>query len=132
MAGDAVAVVRGAFDSFARGDVVAVLGVLDPDVEWVGSEAAGLPSRVTHIGTDAVAAKVFAMLPIEFESLQAVPEDYFNDGETVIVRGVHGVARATGREMRAPFVQLFTVVDGYVTRLTTHHDTAMWVEALRA
>ena len=133
MAGDAVAVVRGAYESFAQGDVGSVLSVLDPNVEWVESDAAGIPGRGTHVGPNAVAENVFGPVPLLWESFRLEPEDYFNDGDTVIVRGVvRGVTRASGRTLEAPFVHVFTVVDGRVTRMTNHHDTALWVEALRA
>ena len=60
-----------------------------------------------------------------------MPEDFFNDGDTVIVRGrVRAKAKATGKSLDAPFVHVFTIKDGRIAKLTNHHDTALWREAL--
>ncbi len=62
-----------------------------------------------------------------------MPEDFFSDGDTVIVRGrVRAAAKGSGRSMDAPFVHIFTVKDGKLLRLTNHHDTAVWAETLAA
>ena len=122
--------VRGAYEAFARGDIPAVLDVIDPHVEWVESEAKGIPTRGTHIGPGSVAANVFGAIPANFDAFELVPEDFFRDGQTVIVRGVLNATAKTGRKMNAPFAHIFTVVDGKIVRMTNHHDTALWVEAL--
>jgi uncharacterized protein len=126
-----VAVVRTAYEAFGRGDVPVVLGMLAPDVEWVESEAKGIPARGTHIGPQMVAENVFSTVPQAWQEFALVPEDFFADGDTVIVRGrVRAVAKATGRSMDVPFVHVFTVADGKIQRMTNHHDTAMWVQTL--
>jgi ketosteroid isomerase-like protein len=33
--------------------------------------------------------------------------------------------------MDAPFVHVFTVANGKITKLTNHHDTALWLQTLR-
>ena len=131
MADDPVAVVRGAYEAFGRGDVPAVLAAIDPEVVWVESEATAIPTRGTHRGPDAVAEKVFGAVPANFASFEIVPEDFFRDGDTVIVRGVvRATAKTSGKTMNAPFVHVFTIKGGKVTKLTNHHDTAVWVETL--
>ena len=123
--------VRSAYAAFGRGDIPAVLATMAPDVEWVESQARGLPARGTHIGPQQVAQNVFSAVPQDWAEFALVPEDFFADGDTVIVRGrVKAVARATGRSMDAPFVHVFTVADAKIQHLTNHHDTALWVQAL--
>jgi uncharacterized protein len=125
------AVVRAAYEAFGRGDIPAVLAMMDPGVEWVESDALAIPTRGTHIGPQQVAENVFATVPQFWEEFTIVPEDYFSDGDTVIVRGrVRAVAKNSGQSMNAPFVHVFTVADGKVARLTNHHDTAVWLETL--
>ena len=58
-----VEIVRGAYDAFARGDVPAVVGTMDPDIEWIESSAEGLPATGTFKGPEAVVGGVFAMVP---------------------------------------------------------------------
>ena len=73
-----------------------------------------------------MAQNVFATVPRDWAEFTIVPEDFFADGQTVIVRGrVQAVAKGGGRSMDAPFVHVFTVADGKIQRLTNHHDTAV-------
>ena len=131
MTEDPVAIVRGAYEAFGRGDIPAVLAVMDPDVEWVESEAEAIPTRGTHIGPQAIAENVFGTVPRDWQEFAIVPEDFFADGNTVIVRGrVRAVAKDSGRSMDAPYVHVFTIADGKLRRMTNHHDTAVWAETL--
>jgi len=131
MTQDPVAVVRSAYEAFGRGDIPAALAMMDPAVEWVESDAEAIPTRGTHIGPQQVAENVFATVPQNWEEFAIVPEDFFADGDTVVVRGrVRAVAKGSGRSMNAPFVHVFTIADGKIQRLTNHHDTAVWVETL--
>ena len=131
MTQDPTAVVRAAYEAFGRGDIPAVLGLMDPGVEWVESDARAIPTRGTYIGPQQVAENVFATVPQFWEEFTIVPEDFFSDGNTVIARGrVRAVAKNSGQSMNAPFVHVFTVADGKVARLTNHHDTAIWLETL--
>ena len=131
MSSDPVAVVRATYEAFGRGDIPAALGMMAPDVEWVESEAQGIPTRGTHIGPQQVAENVFSTVPLDWQEFSLDPEDFFADRDTVIVRGrLRAVAKATGKSMDAPFVHVFTVAGGKIQRLTNHHDTALWVQTL--
>lgn len=69
-----LAVVEEAYRAFARGDIAAVVGVLDPQVAW--TEAAGSAYAGTHVGPDAVVANVFAPLGADWESFVPVPSEF--------------------------------------------------------
>ena len=87
MAAVPVEIVRSAYEAFARGDIPAVLGVMDENVEWVESSACGIPVRGVHVGPGQVAEHVFAVVPTVWESFHIIPEDFFSDGDTVVARG---------------------------------------------
>ena len=131
MSTDPVAVVRATGEAFGRGDIPAALAMMAPDVEWVESEAQGVPIRGTYIGPQQVAENVFSNVPRDWQEFILDPEDFFADRDTVIVRGrLRAVAKTTGKSMDAPFVHVFTVAGGKIQRLTNHHDTAIWVQTL--
>jgi ketosteroid isomerase-like protein len=131
MSTDPVAVVRATYEAFGRGDIAAALAMMAPDVEWVESEAEGIPIRGTYIGPQQVAENVFSNVPRDWQEFSLDPEDFFADRDTVIVRGrLRAVAKTTGKSMDAPFVHVFTVAGGKIQRLTNHHDTAIWVQTL--
>jgi uncharacterized protein len=127
-----VAVVRGVYEDFAKGDVASVLSALAPDVEWVEAGQAYLPHRGTHRGPDDVAAKVFAMVMDNFDEFAVVPERFHDAGEVVVVEG-----RAVGRTKRgaildAPAAWVWTVRGGRVVANHNYHDTDAWRMALAA
>ncbi len=59
-----VETIRGAYEAFGRGDIPAVLGILDPNVEWIEPGGGNSPSG-TFNGPDAVASEVFGTAPRE-------------------------------------------------------------------
>jgi hypothetical protein len=126
-----LASVRAGYDAFARGDVPAVLGLLDPQVEW--TEAAGFPYPGTFVGPQAVLNGVFMKLGAEWEGWSAVPQQFVAQGDVVVALGDYGGRyRATGRKFSAPFVHVWTFRGGKVVRFRQHTDTVLVREAMRA
>jgi uncharacterized protein len=132
MGTEQVEMVKGVYDALGRGDIPAILGVLDPGIVWVESEAQNVPARGTHVGPDAIAGEVFASVPESWSEFALAPESFHDAGSTVIVTGrLRATAKGTGRSIDAPFANVVTVEDGKITRLVSYHDTALWLEALR-
>lgn len=91
--------IRGAYDAFARGDIPAVLGVMDENIVW--HEAEGFPYGGTYHGPDAVLNNVFKKLGTEWEDFQAVPDEYVDGDDTVVALGHYsGTYKKTGKSMR--------------------------------
>ena len=116
--------VRSGYAAFARGDVPAVLGLLDPRVE--GTEAAGFPYPGTFVGPEAVLHGVFMKLGTEWEGWSAVPQQFITQDDVVVALGDYGGrCRATGKSFSAPFVHVWTFRDGKVVRFRQHTDTVL-------
>ena len=75
MSTDPVAVVRATYEAFGRGDIPAALAMMAPDVEWVESEAQGIPIRGTYIGPQQVAENVFSNVPRDWQEFSLDPEE---------------------------------------------------------
>lgn len=75
--------VRCVYDAFATGDVPGVLAFLASDIEW--TEAEGFPYAGTYRGPDAVLDGVFMRLGTEWEGYAAVPDEFIDAGDTVVV-----------------------------------------------
>jgi ketosteroid isomerase-like protein len=122
-------VVKGFYDGFARGDIKAVLALLDPDVEWV--EAAGFPYAGTYHGPMAVLARVFTRLGSEWDGFRAEPESVVGDGDQVVAIGWYaGTYKETGKAFRARFVHWFTVPGEMITRFEQIVDSSIVNAAL--
>jgi len=94
--------VRTTYDALARGDVPAVLGFLDPNIDW--TEADGFPCAGTYHGPDAVLQNVIMKLGTEWDGFSAVPDDFVAEGDKVIALGQYsGKYKATGKSFRTHF-----------------------------
>jgi ketosteroid isomerase-like protein len=123
-------IIRALYDAFARGDIPAVLGALDADVEWREAEGFLYADQNPYMGPGAVLAGVFARLGGEWEEFQARPDNFLDAGEAVIAQGHYGgVYKATGRKVRAQFAHVWTLRGGKVTAFQQYTDTKQFSEA---
>lgn len=117
-----VHIVEEAYRAFTRGDIPAVLDLLDPQVSW--TEAAGSAYPGTHVGHEAVVSDVFTRLGEDWESFTPEPSEYIAAGSTVVALGRFvGVHRTTGRRMTARFAHVFRLTDGRITAFESINDT---------
>jgi ketosteroid isomerase-like protein len=120
--------VRGVYDSFAKGDVPAVLGAFDPSIEW--NEAENLPvfaEASPYRGPKAVAEGVFMRIPQYLNDFRVKPEKIIDAGDTVVVLGRYvATGKTTNLPLNAQFVHVWTVSNGKVTRFQQFADTAQF------
>lgn len=124
MSDESVALVRGIYEAFAAGDVPGVLGRMSPDIVWNEAEnfiyADGNPYR----GPEAILNGVFARCIGEWDGFSAIPEEYLDAGDTVVVLGRYrGTNKATGRAMDAQLAHVWRVADGKVVAFQQYTDT---------
>lgn len=115
--------VENLYSSFAAGDVPAVVGLLDDDIEW--TEAAGYIYAGTYNGPDAVLDGVFARLGGEWDGYQAVPSYLVVEDDKAVAIGTYsGRYKATGKDFSARFAHSVTVRDGKITHFEQVVDSA--------
>ena len=132
MSAENVAVVRGVYENFARGDIPSVLAVLSPEIEWVESPQSYLPHRGTHHGPAEVASTVFSMVVDNFDEFALVTERFHDAGDTIVVEGRAVGKTKTGGVLDAPAAWVWTVRNGLATANHNYHDTDAWRLALSA
>lgn len=124
-------VIRGLYDAFARGDVFAVLGVMDGAIEWNEAENFPYADRNPYVGPEAVAMGVFSRIAAEWNHFAATVEDYHDAGETIIARGRYtGRHKQTGRSIEAQFAHVWWLRDGKAVRFQQHVDTLQVARAM--
>jgi uncharacterized protein len=121
-----VETVRASFAAFQRGDFPAVLGTMDPEIEWHDPEV--LPWGGSRRGHDAFGAHMqdFAS---HFEAVEVRPAEFLDAGDHVVVLGSL-VGRAPAGEFEAPTVWVWELRAGRATRVRTFTDTASVLRAL--
>src|SRR4051812_41629166 len=109
-----VAMVRSLYESFALGDLGALLGALSPGVVWNEAENFPYADRNPYRGPAAVGEGLFARMAEDWE-LAVLPHELIDAGDTVIALGrFKGVCKATGGVLDAQFAHLFRIRDGKV------------------
>jgi ketosteroid isomerase-like protein len=120
---------RSGYEAFARGDVAAVVALLDPAVVW--HEAETLPYGGVFHGPDAVVENVFARLGGDWDPFAAIPRQYIAVDSHVVVLGEYrGTSRATGRSFTAPLAHVFTFRNRLVVEFRQFTDPGLWLRAM--
>jgi ketosteroid isomerase-like protein len=123
--------VRGLYGAFAKGDVPSVLGFLDAGIAW--TEAEGFPYGGTYNGPEAVLTGVFMRLGGEWDGFAAVPDEFIDAGNTVVVLGKYsGTFKATGKSFKANFAHVWKISEGKAVRFVQYVDTLLVQRALQA
>lgn len=124
MSRENVELVRSIYEAFAAGDVPGVLARMSEDIEWREAENFPYADGNPYRGPDAVVAGVFARLGSEWEGFAAVPEEYLDAGETIVVLGRYrGGFRATGSALDAQMAHVWRVRDGKAAAFQQYVDT---------
>jgi uncharacterized protein len=109
-----VETLRRGYAALNRGDLSAVLELLDPDIEW--HEPAHSPDAGTHRGRDSFERFLRGWME-SFDGFRVDPERVVERGED-IVAVVHqtGTGRASGLEVEARLAHVWTVANGRAIR----------------
>jgi ketosteroid isomerase-like protein len=121
-----VEIVKGAYDAFGCGDLEALLGAFDEQIEWRPAEShpyAGNGER--WVGADAITANLIVRTGEEWDGFVAKPRKFHDAGETVVVQGRYGgTFKPSGRELDAEFCHVWTVREGKIAIFDQYVDTA--------
>jgi len=119
-----VKVVQNLFESFGRGDVPAILGVLSDDIRWRVHGPASVPYFGDYRGHDG-ASEFFLKLGSNIEMEKFEPRDFIASGDKVIVLGgERGRVKSTGRTFDNDWAMVFIVSDGKISSFRSYEDTA--------
>lgn len=114
MAAANVDALRAGYEALNRGDLSAVLALLDPEIEW--HEPAPSPDAGTHSGRDSFASFFSSWLD-SFDGFQIEPEQVVErDGDLIAVVRQTGRGRASGVRVEARLAHVWTVRDGKAVR----------------
>jgi uncharacterized protein len=117
------------YDAFNSGDGETLAGVFAEDVRWEGTNDERVPGAGTFDGRDDVLAALGKSTEA-FDSVQSHPDEFIEQGDTVVVLG-HTQARSeSGNEVKVPFVHVWRMSDGTIQRGQLLTDTSVILQAL--
>jgi ketosteroid isomerase-like protein len=125
-------IVRSVYAAFARGDAQAALNLFNSAVKW--TEAKSSPYYQGEVeGRSAIVETVLNPIGRDFEAFTITPKEFLTEGNRSVAFGHYGGrVRATGRELYADFVHLWTESDGLLVSFRQYTDGAAWGEAFSA
>jgi hypothetical protein len=123
-----VETVRGGYDAFNSGNPGGVLDRLDPDVEWIEPGGGNAPSGTFH-GPQSVGDDVLSAVPQYFDEFTAEPENFDDQGDTIVVTGRFKGKSKSGAELDAAFEHVYEMKDGKIARLENKVDQENWATA---
>jgi ketosteroid isomerase-like protein len=124
------AIISDMYAAFGKGDVPAVLGKFDPQIEW--TDADGFPTGGTYVGPDAILNDVFMPLISEWDGFAVTPDEVVVSGDRVVSFGHYGgTYKKTGKSIDVPFAHSWRFKDGKVTHFQQYTDTHLVQEAMK-
>lgn len=121
---NAEAVVRKGYEAFQTGDMETLGNLFADDIEWLSPKVEGAPYSTNIRGRQRV-LEFFQLLNETEEILLFETDEFIASGNRVAVIGrMRSRVRATGGLNESPFIHVFTVDDGRVTRFFELFDTA--------
>jgi uncharacterized protein len=130
MSRDKVDVARRATDAFNRRDFEGAFAELGtPDFEWYPAIVRGLDGGGGYRGPDGV-EKYAADIRENWEELQALPEEFRDLGDRVLVLGrLTARGRGSGAPVDTPYAGVFDVRDDRIWRSRVYQDRAEGLHA---
>jgi ketosteroid isomerase-like protein len=117
-------IIEEGYANFAKGDVPAVLAMMDPEIEW--TEAEGFPLyNGTLVGPQAIVDGVFMRLGEIGDNFSVNAHEFVADGDTVAVLGTYSWNhKVSGEPAEVKMVHVWNLDGGKLTRFQQHVDTA--------
>jgi uncharacterized protein len=119
---------RQRYQEFGAGDVEAALQDWADDFTWEGSNSTDLPGGGEHQGKDQ-AIKVLQEAVGAWDSFELTPDEFYEEGDTVIVLG-HTTVKKGDQSAKVPVVHIWRWEGDQVKRLQILTDTYQTAQLL--
>ena len=124
-------VLKERYQQFSQGDVEGALSNWSDDFVWEGGDAEDLPGGGTHEGKEA-AVKVLQEAVGAWDEFSVTPDEYYEDGDTVVVLG-HNDVKKGDESAQLPVVHVWRFRgDDEVVRLQVLTDSLQAARLLGA
>ena len=127
-----VSLVQSLYETFARGDIPAILDAMDPDIVWDIPQAPDYPLGGIHRGPQGIVNEFFSLIPTYYQEFAATAQHVVDDGDRVIVLGEYrGKGKASGTVFQVPVTHVYDFRDGKWIRFQEYTDTGTIAAALK-
>ena len=118
------------YNSFKDQDKQIYLQLCDDNIEWTVME--NMPNGGIHVGKKAIFGEYFPKLFSSFAEFHAVPEEFLDAGDGIIVLGkYHVMAKKSKKQFESRFAHVYTIKNGKIIKFRQYADTMKIQEAAR-
>ncbi len=125
---DNLGLAKAIYASFARGDIPAVLGAFEPNIQW--REAEGNPYQpdgAAWVGPQSVVDKLFKSLGSDWDGFAVTVRTLHDAGEYVVMEGRYtGTYKPSGRKLDAQVCHVLRFSNGKLLSFQQYTDTAQF------
>jgi uncharacterized protein len=123
--------IQSAYAAFGRGDIQALLALIDPQVEWENPGPREVSWAGSFRGHDGVGTFFSALgTSVDFEAFE--PQAFFAQGDRVVVLGTERArVKRTGKSFTNAWAHAFTLAGAKVVKFHEYGDSAAVAEACR-
>ena len=126
-----VETVRRMYDAFERGDLAAVVDLLDEDIDFKFQGPKEIPYTGAFLGRENV-KKFFESVSEHVEGEAFNVQEFIASGDRVVVVGDERMrVKATGLAFEMEWADVFTLRDGKIVRFREYADTGAMLKAYR-
>lgn len=130
---DNVAIAKGVYEALAEGDIDAVLGVMDEQIEWHLAEHHPLWPGKAFVGPQAVLEGLLVPLTQIYIGFRIDIKRIVGLGDTVLVEARYrGKGKVTGLDLDAQAAHVWDFRDGKCVRWQSYMDTWQVVRVLNS
>ena len=129
--GSNVETVKSGYEAFGRGDIQALLDLLDDNCAWISPGPSDkLPWAGAYKGKQQI-VNFFTQVGQNLEFSEFAPREFIEQGDTVVVLGVLTArAKKTGKTVKDEWAHVFKFSQGKVVSWQEYVDTAANVAAM--
>jgi len=123
-------VVQKFYDALQCGNAPAALSLLNDQLEWTEADRFPYYSG-TWRSPEEVLNKLLIPLMRDWDGFSAITHEFISEGDRVASIGAYsGTFKTTGKKMNAPFVHIWTVRNGRITKFNMYVDSAKVLESM--
>jgi len=120
---------RSGYEAFNNGDADGLQRVFADDIRWEGVNSTELPGGGTFEGKQEV-LQMLGEIADTWERFSARPDEFFEDGDTVVVLGHNEGTTKQGEDVKVPFAHVWRMRDAQIQRGQILTDTKVVADAL--
>jgi uncharacterized protein len=132
MSKDNIALVKGLYEAFGRGEIGKIVSAVTPDISWeIVGRRSDFPTFGEFRGTAGV-QEFFGAVGENLDFTQFSPEEFYSADDKVFVLGRYAMRnKRTGTPIQSEWIHVFSIADGKVARFREFTDTAQALEGQR-